>query len=143
MTVAAHVAAVSDSQTPPRAPHLTHARHEREAGDLPHELAEKGAAYASVGDQKARKRRSEDKEDEGEGEPGGEGTLRMSAARTPAVAPPTAGNAASAQPATPTAAAQPTASQPAAEPQPAEVANAEQPEGADEQAEAGSAGTND
>jgi pyruvate dehydrogenase E1 component alpha subunit len=55
-----------------RSPEPHRGEHEREAGDLPHELAEKGAAYASVGDQKARKRRSEDKEDEGEGEPAGD-----------------------------------------------------------------------
>ncbi len=93
------------------------------------------------------------------GQPGGEGTLRVKEPRTPVAAPPTAGDATSAHPAAaaqpapsqapiapePAAAAAPpeAAAQPTTEPQPAEVANAEQPEGADEQAEAGSAGSND
>lgn len=107
------------------------------------------------------------------GEPGGEGTLRMkepkavysgptatgiSAAPAAPAAPaaqkapePTATaapKAAAPEVAAPEAAPAPEAAAPEAtaapdEPQPAEVANAEQPEGADEQAEAGSAGTND
>jgi hypothetical protein len=39
-----------------RTPEVHRGEREREAGEIPHELAEKGAAYASVGDQ--RKRRS-------------------------------------------------------------------------------------
>jgi pyruvate dehydrogenase E1 component alpha subunit len=53
-----------------RSPEVHRGEEEREAGKLPHELAEKGAAYASVGDAKARKRRQED--EEGEGEQSGE-----------------------------------------------------------------------
>ena len=37
-----------------RSPEAHRGEEEREAGEVPHELAEKGAAYASVGDQKAR-----------------------------------------------------------------------------------------
>ncbi len=100
------------------------------------------------------------------GEPGAEGTLRVKErsgslpASIPGDAPAPAAPAAQAPAAAPKAAAEPAAPEPAApvpagsapgateddapaEPQPAEVANAEQPEGADEQAEAGSAGTND
>jgi pyruvate dehydrogenase E1 component subunit alpha len=51
-----------------RTPEVHRGEEEREAGELPHELAEKGAAYASVGDQQARHRRDEDEHDEGEGE---------------------------------------------------------------------------
>jgi pyruvate dehydrogenase E1 component alpha subunit len=40
---------------------------EREAGEVPHELAEAGAAYAGVGEQQSRRRRRG--EEEGEGEP--------------------------------------------------------------------------
>src|SRR4051812_26575211 len=53
-----------------RSPEVHRGEEEREAGELPHELAEKGAAYASVGDAKARKRRQD--EDEGEGEQSGD-----------------------------------------------------------------------
>jgi hypothetical protein len=65
-----------------RSPEVHRGEREREAGDIPHELAEKGAAYASVGDQQARKRpgpkgeedpaedeQDERAEDQGEGEP--------------------------------------------------------------------------
>ncbi len=58
-----------------RSPEVHRGEEEREAGDLPHQLAEQGAAYASVGDQKARKRRDEDdasKESSGEGETSGD-----------------------------------------------------------------------
>jgi pyruvate dehydrogenase E1 component alpha subunit len=54
-----------------RTPEVHRGEEEREAGELPHELAEKGAAYASVGDRQARERREEedaDKEAGGEGE---------------------------------------------------------------------------
>jgi pyruvate dehydrogenase E1 component alpha subunit len=40
-----------------RSPEVHRGEREREAGDVPHELAEKGAAYATVGDQQARRRR--------------------------------------------------------------------------------------
>jgi pyruvate dehydrogenase E1 component alpha subunit len=49
-----------------RSPEVHRGEREREAGDVPHELAEKGAAYAGVGDQQARKRRApRDQEQEG------------------------------------------------------------------------------
>jgi pyruvate dehydrogenase E1 component alpha subunit len=53
-----------------RSPEVHRGERERETGQLPHELAEAGAAYASVGDAQARKRRQRDGEegDEGEGE---------------------------------------------------------------------------
>jgi pyruvate dehydrogenase E1 component alpha subunit len=59
-----------------RSPEPHRGERERESGALPHELAEKGAAYASVGDAQARRRRSsqndadaqEHDEDEGERE---------------------------------------------------------------------------
>ncbi|MFL5889789.1 MAG: thiamine pyrophosphate-dependent dehydrogenase E1 component subunit alpha, partial [Solirubrobacteraceae bacterium] len=54
-----------------RSPEVHRGEEEREAGELPHELAEKGAAYASVGEQHSRKRRDEDEAEEGEGEPAG------------------------------------------------------------------------
>ncbi len=41
-----------------RTPEVHRGEREREAGHVPHDLAEKGAAYASVGDQQARKRRT-------------------------------------------------------------------------------------
>jgi pyruvate dehydrogenase E1 component alpha subunit len=47
-----------------RSPEVHRGEREREAGDIPHELAEKGAAYAAVGDQKARKRPAPKGEDE-------------------------------------------------------------------------------
>ena len=40
-----------------RSPEPHRGEHEREAGEIPHQLAEAGAAYANVGDQKARSRR--------------------------------------------------------------------------------------
>jgi Dehydrogenase E1 component len=40
-----------------RSPEVHRGEKEREAGDLPHRLAEAGAAYANVGDQEARRRR--------------------------------------------------------------------------------------
>jgi pyruvate dehydrogenase E1 component alpha subunit len=48
-----------------RTPEVHRGEEEREAGELPHELAERGAAYAAVGEHHARQRR----EEEGEGEP--------------------------------------------------------------------------
>jgi TPP-dependent pyruvate/acetoin dehydrogenase alpha subunit len=54
-----------------RSPQVHRGEEEREAGELPHELAEKGAAYASVGDAQARQRRSSG-DDEGEGEQSGD-----------------------------------------------------------------------
>ena len=60
-----------------RSPEVHRGEREREAGEVPHELAEMGAAYAGVGDQQARKRRTPADQDEegaqqgpGEGEPG-------------------------------------------------------------------------
>ena len=53
-----------------RSPEVHRGEREREAGDIPHELAEKGAAYAGVGDREARKRRApkdQDDEDEQQG----------------------------------------------------------------------------
>jgi pyruvate dehydrogenase E1 component alpha subunit len=53
-----------------RSPEVHRGEREREAGDVPHELAEKGAAYAGVGDEKARKRgsaRDEDAEEDQQG----------------------------------------------------------------------------
>ena len=56
-----------------RSPEPHRGEREREAGALPHELAEKGAAYASVGDAQERRRRPPRTPtagaDEGEGEP--------------------------------------------------------------------------
>src|SRR3954462_10953015 len=53
-----------------RSPEPHRGEEERSASQMAHELAEKGAAYAGVGEQKAREQRDEDQEDEGEGEPG-------------------------------------------------------------------------
>jgi pyruvate dehydrogenase E1 component alpha subunit len=55
-----------------RSPEVHRGEHEREAGDVPHQLAEQGAAYAGV-ERRARKRDEDEgaQEDEsGEGEPG-------------------------------------------------------------------------
>jgi pyruvate dehydrogenase E1 component alpha subunit len=56
-----------------RSPDPHRGEREREASDVSHELAEAGAAYASVGDAKARKRRGasgdHDQPEDGEGEP--------------------------------------------------------------------------
>ena len=43
-----------------RSPEVHRGEQEREAGDIPHQLAEAGAAYANVGDQQARSRRNKD-----------------------------------------------------------------------------------
>jgi pyruvate dehydrogenase E1 component alpha subunit len=51
-----------------RSPEVHRGEHEREAGDVPHRLAEQGAAYAGI-ERRSRKR----DEDEGEGEPDEEG----------------------------------------------------------------------
>src|SRR3954447_8484408 len=53
-----------------RSPEPHRGEEERSASQMAHELAEKGAAYAGVGEQKAREQRDEDQEDEGEGEAG-------------------------------------------------------------------------
>jgi pyruvate dehydrogenase E1 component subunit alpha len=53
-----------------RSPEVHRGEEEREAGELPHELAEAGAAYAGVGEHHARQRRDQEREDQGEGEPG-------------------------------------------------------------------------
>jgi pyruvate dehydrogenase E1 component alpha subunit len=58
-----------------RTPEVHRGEEEREAGELPHELAEKGAAYAAVGEQKSRHKRGEggaEESSEGEGEPAGD-----------------------------------------------------------------------
>jgi pyruvate dehydrogenase E1 component alpha subunit len=49
-----------------RSPEVHRGEEEREAGEVPHDLAEKGAAYAGVGDRQARQRRADD---DREGEP--------------------------------------------------------------------------
>jgi pyruvate dehydrogenase E1 component alpha subunit len=54
-----------------RSPEVHRGEREREAGELPHQLAEAGAAYANVGDQEARNRRRS-KVDDDEDEPGGD-----------------------------------------------------------------------
>ena len=43
-----------------RSPEVHRGEQEREAGDVPHELAEAGAAYANVGDREARSRRQKE-----------------------------------------------------------------------------------
>src|SRR5215204_1233098 len=59
-----------------RSPEVHRGEREREAGDLPHQLAEAGAAYANVGDQKARsRRRQKGDEDEAGGDEGGGGEV--------------------------------------------------------------------
>jgi len=58
-----------------RSPEVHRGEDEREAGELPHQLAESGAAYASVGDKKAKKRRDDDdagKTASGQGETSGD-----------------------------------------------------------------------
>ncbi|MEA2333441.1 MAG: pyruvate dehydrogenase component alpha subunit [Thermoleophilaceae bacterium] len=51
-----------------RSPEVHRGEREREAGDLPHELAERGAAYANVGDQRSRKAGGPKEEEEPEAE---------------------------------------------------------------------------
>jgi pyruvate dehydrogenase E1 component alpha subunit len=61
-----------------RSPEVHRGEREREAGELPHQLAEAGAAYANVGDQEARNRRqadSTDDEDESTEDESGEGEV--------------------------------------------------------------------
>jgi pyruvate dehydrogenase E1 component alpha subunit len=58
-----------------RSPEPHPGEHERESGSVAHDLAEAGAAYASVGDAQQRRRQQhqpdeDDDEEEGEGEPG-------------------------------------------------------------------------
>jgi pyruvate dehydrogenase E1 component alpha subunit len=55
-----------------RAPEPHRGEQERESGELAHELAEAGAAYAGVGDAEERSRRSKSSEPDGEGEPAGD-----------------------------------------------------------------------
>jgi len=55
-----------------RSPEVHPGEQEREAGNVAHELAEAGAAYANVGDAQERRRRQRDDADEGEGEPSSE-----------------------------------------------------------------------
>jgi pyruvate dehydrogenase E1 component alpha subunit len=50
-----------------RSPEVHRGEAEREAGDIPHQLAEAGAAYANVGDREARSRRHKEEDDEDEG----------------------------------------------------------------------------
>ena len=57
-----------------RSPEVHRGEQEREAGEIPHQLAEAGAAYANVGDREARARRHpKDDEDEVDNAEGGEG----------------------------------------------------------------------
>ena len=58
-----------------RSPEVHRGEHEREAGELPHQLAEAGAAYANVGDQEARSRRQQSDEDDGTSDEDGEGEV--------------------------------------------------------------------
>jgi pyruvate dehydrogenase E1 component alpha subunit len=58
-----------------RSPDIHPGEREREAGDVAQDLAEKGAAYAGVGDRKARERRDDEgagDDEAGEGEPSGD-----------------------------------------------------------------------
>jgi pyruvate dehydrogenase E1 component alpha subunit len=56
-----------------RSPEVHRGEQEREAGEIPHQLAEAGAAYANVGDQQARSRRQKSGGDgPGEGEVSGD-----------------------------------------------------------------------
>ena len=55
-----------------RSPEVHAGEREREAGEVPHRLAEAGAAYANVGDEQARRRRGKSEERDGEGEAGSE-----------------------------------------------------------------------
>jgi pyruvate dehydrogenase E1 component subunit alpha len=56
-----------------RSPEVHRGEREREAGEIPHELAERGAAYAGVGDRDARKRPApKDQDEEGEQQGPGE-----------------------------------------------------------------------
>jgi pyruvate dehydrogenase E1 component alpha subunit len=57
-----------------RSPEVHRGEEEREAGRLPHELAEAGAAYAGVGEAQERKRRH--RQADGSGEPETAGTVR-------------------------------------------------------------------
>ncbi len=58
-----------------RSPEVHRGEQEREAGEIPHQLAEAGAAYANVGDREARSRRQKDGDegDEDSGDDAGEG----------------------------------------------------------------------
>jgi pyruvate dehydrogenase E1 component subunit alpha len=51
-----------------RSPEVHRGEHERKAGELPHQLAEAGAAYANVGDREARARRQQKEDEAGSGE---------------------------------------------------------------------------
>jgi pyruvate dehydrogenase E1 component alpha subunit len=56
-----------------RSPEVHRGEREREAGELPHRLAEAGAAYANVGDQEARSRRQAKADDDEAGEEDADG----------------------------------------------------------------------
>jgi hypothetical protein len=57
-----------------RSPEVHRGEQEREAGELPHQLAEAGAAYANVGDREARSRRHHDEDENApDADEGGEG----------------------------------------------------------------------
>jgi 2-oxoglutarate dehydrogenase complex dehydrogenase (E1) component-like enzyme len=56
-----------------RSPEVHRGEREREAGELPHRLAEAGAAYANVGDQEARSRRQTKAGDDEAGEEDADG----------------------------------------------------------------------
>ena len=49
-----------------RSPEVHRGEQERDAGDLPQQLAEAGAAYANVGDREARSRRQKDGDEDGD-----------------------------------------------------------------------------
>jgi hypothetical protein len=55
-----------------RSPEVHRGEQEREAGELPHKLAEAGAAYANVGDKEARSRRQKSGDEEEKDEDGDE-----------------------------------------------------------------------
>jgi pyruvate dehydrogenase E1 component alpha subunit len=55
-----------------RSPEVHRGEQEREAGEIPHQLAEAGAAYANVGDREARARRQQKGDEGGEGETSGD-----------------------------------------------------------------------
>jgi pyruvate dehydrogenase E1 component subunit alpha len=55
-----------------RSPEVHRGEHERKAGEVPHRLAEQGAAYAGI-ERRSRKRDEDEDEGDGEGEPAEEG----------------------------------------------------------------------
>ena len=58
-----------------RSPEVHRGEHEREAGELPHQLAEAGAAYANVGDRRRATVASREDEDDQRGDDAGEGEV--------------------------------------------------------------------